>query len=292
MTVSVIIVNWNTRALTCAAVRSVLDQEIDAELDVLVVDNGSTDDSVAALRSQFPAVRVIETGRNLGFARGNNVGLARARGEYTLLLNSDAALRPGALATLWTVQQQYPEAVALQPKLILPDGTVQFTWDYQPTILQELWLVLYQSKRVRSAAWQAMVQSWREPRRITAVGLPALWVPMRVWSRLGLLATEPFLFFEEADLSLRLKAAGPMYFVPAAEIEHHVGQSMKDVPYVKRRAHYRSRLWYYAVHQGRLANLLVRGFTRLRATVGLWQGGEAAAELWRPVLAALEERWR
>jgi len=292
MTISVIIVNWNTRDLTLAAVRSVLDQETVATLDVIVVDNGSDDDSVAALRAEFADIRVIETGRNLGFSRGNNVGLARARGEYTLLLNSDAALRPGALQALWDVQQQHPEAVALQPQMILPDGTVQYTWDYQPSIPQELWLVLFQAKRVRTAAWQAMVQAWREPRRIDAIGLPALWVPMRVWNRIGLLATEPFLFFEEADLSLRLKAAGPMYYVPAARIDHWVGQSMSRVPYLKRRAHYRSRLWYYAVHQDRLSNLLVRGFTRLRATIGLWQGGEAADELWRPVLAAMEERWR
>ncbi len=250
MTISVIIVNWNTRDLTCAAVRSVLEQEVDAALDVIVVDNGSSDGSVAGLRAEFPALRVIETGRNLGFARGNNVGLARARGDYTLLLNSDAKLRPGALAALWQAQREHPDAVALQPKLILPDGTVQYTWDYQPTILQELWLVLYQSRRVRGAAWQADVQAWREPRRITAIGLPALWVPMRVWSRIGGLATEPFLFFEEADLSLRLKAiGGPMFFVPTAEIEHHVGQSMARAPYLKRLAHYRSRLWYYAVHQ-------------------------------------------
>ncbi len=105
MTISVIIVNWNTCQLTCEAVASVLSQEVDAALDVIVVDNGSTDDTVATLRRQFPTVRVLAAGRNLGFSGGNNAGLRRARGAYTLLLNSDATLHPGALQTLWEAQQ-------------------------------------------------------------------------------------------------------------------------------------------------------------------------------------------
>ncbi len=101
--VSVVIVSWNTRELTIAAVASALAQQTDAEVEVIVVDNGSVDGSVAALRERFAGLRVIAVGRNLGFSGGNNVGLARARGEYTLLLNSDAALRPGALQALLQV---------------------------------------------------------------------------------------------------------------------------------------------------------------------------------------------
>ncbi|MCC7494616.1 MAG: glycosyltransferase family 2 protein [Fimbriimonadaceae bacterium] len=286
-TISVVIVSWNTAALTCAAVRSVLQQEVAAELDVIVVDNASRDDTVTRLRAEFPTVRVIQTGRNLGFAGGNNVGLRRVRGAYTLLLNSDARLRPGALQTLLATAQALPAAAALQPLLHSPDGSLQYCWDYQPSLWSELWLVLWQRRRVASAGWQQMVRRWRAPRRVRAVGLAALFLPSWVWGRIGGLTTATFLFFEEADLSARLVRAGwPLYLVPAAAVDHDGGCSTGQVPLLKRRAHYLSRLWYYRHHTPRWQSAVLRAVTLLRAAWGRGRGGAAATELWQPVWQA------
>ncbi len=285
MLISVIIVSWNTRDLTLAAVASALRQEVDAAVEVIVVDNHSRDDTVAALRATYPTVRVIQTGRNLGFAGGNNVGLRQARGDYTLLLNSDAVIRPGALQALVDTARAHPEAGAFQPKLILPDGSVQLSWDYVPTLWQELRLVLWYARHTRGAVWQAKVRSWREPRRVRAVGLSALMLPTWVWGRIGLLSTNSFLYFEEMELSVRLQRHGlPMWLVPAAEVEHWVGQSTGQVPLVRRRSHYLSRMWFYNTYRDRGSAAVVRLLSRLRSAVGLVRGDEQAAEeLWRPV---------
>lgn len=288
MTVSVIIVNWNTLELTAQAVASALSQDAGVAVEVIVVDNGSTDGSVAGLRERFPGIQVIPVGRNLGFAKGNNVGLRRARGDLTLLLNSDAKLRPGALRTLLDAVEAYPEAAAFQPQLILPDGSVQYGWDYQPTLAQELWLVLVQQRRVQTEAWQAATTADRAARRVKAVGLPALLVPTWVWRRIGLLTEATFLFFEESDLSVRLERAGlPMMVVPAAEVEHHVGMSTGRVPHLKRRSHYLSRIWFYDTHRDRLSAAVIRLLSAARAMLGIWRApADEADQLWRPVFRA------
>ena len=160
MTVSVIIVNWNTRDLTLAAVDSVLAQELDDEVEVIVVDNGSRDGTVEALAGR-KSVRCIASPVNLGFAGGNNLGLRRARGEFTLLLNSDAQLEPGALRTLVEEARRHPEAGAIGPRVRYPDGRVQYTWDYVPSLLAELHLVLIQRRRIASAAQSPRAAAWR-----------------------------------------------------------------------------------------------------------------------------------
>lgn len=97
--VSVIIVNWNGRDYLDGCLRSLLAQTY-PHIETIVVDNGSTDGSVEFVRAQFPSVRVIEAGRNLGFTGGNNLALAHARGELLALLNNDTVCDPGWLAAL------------------------------------------------------------------------------------------------------------------------------------------------------------------------------------------------
>ncbi len=290
--VSVVIVSWNTRELTIAAVASALAQQTDAEVEVIVVDNGSVDGSVAALRERFAGLRVIAVGRNLGFSGGNNVGLARARGEYTLLLNSDAALRPGALQALLEAARQHPEAGALQPRLVLPDGSLQWVWDYLPGLVSELWMVLYQRRRTRSAGWQEAERRRRDVRRCRALGFAAVMIPAWVWRRTGPLPAAPFLYFEEPAFVDRLRRWRlPIYLVPTAEVDHLDGRSTGQVPYVKRRSHYHSRMWFYDHYRDRFSAAVVRLLSAARAAVGiLARPGVEADELWRPVLRAAGRR--
>ena len=95
MDLSVIIVSRNTCELTAEAVASVFDSRDSFTKEVIVVDNGSTDDTAAVIPRKFPAVKYRSAGANLGFARANNLGAREAAGEFLLLLNSDARLQPG-----------------------------------------------------------------------------------------------------------------------------------------------------------------------------------------------------
>src|SRR5579859_5167972 len=91
--VSVIIVTRNTCALTCAAIRSIYDGEDDYAKEIMVVDNGSIDETPTVLPRDFPGVKYLRPGKNLGFAGANNLGARDARGDFLLLLNSDARLQ-------------------------------------------------------------------------------------------------------------------------------------------------------------------------------------------------------
>lgn len=284
---SVIVVSWNTRELTLQAVASVLAQPVDGGCEVLVVDNGSADGTVDALRERFPTVRVLPVGRNLGFSGGNNLGLWHSRGEYTLLLNSDAVLRPGALAALLAAADAHPAAGVLQPLVVWPDGSPQPCFGYVPTVAAELRYVLHGARRWADPAWQAELLSWREPREVVGFGLAALLVPRRVWPRVGLLPDESFLFFEESALAVRLEQAGlkPL-LVPGAVVEHHQGRSTGQMPLRSRRAHYLSRLWFYRTYRDPLQVAIVRAWSLLRAGVGLLTAGaEEREQLWRPIFA-------
>ena len=101
MDISFIIVNWNTKALLLTCLSSIYQTAADMDFEVWVVDNASSDGSVAAARTIYPEIHVIENTRNLGFAAANNQAFAQMRGRYAVLINTDARLRAGAIRNLF-----------------------------------------------------------------------------------------------------------------------------------------------------------------------------------------------
>lgn len=97
--VSVVIVNWNGERSLRACVNAVLSQNFE-NIEIIIVDNGSDDRSVEIVREEYPGVNLIATGRNLGFAAGNNVGIRETRGNYIVLLNNDAELEPNCISEM------------------------------------------------------------------------------------------------------------------------------------------------------------------------------------------------
>lgn len=135
---SVIIVTRNTRPLTLAAVRSVFESERSPSVEVIVVDNGSTDDTRAAVTAAFPHVVYLYSDRNLGFAGANNLGARRATGEFILLLNSDARVKPDTLRITIGWMRAHPECGIAGVQLLNPDGSFQNSIANYPTLATEL----------------------------------------------------------------------------------------------------------------------------------------------------------
>ena len=123
--VSVIVVNWNTKALLRACLRSVFEHTRGVSFDVWVVDNASTDGSVRMVADEFPAVRLIRNATNRGFGPACNQAIADADGRYLLLLNSDAQLIEDAAAALVDFMDAHPRVGALGCRIVNPDGSLQ-----------------------------------------------------------------------------------------------------------------------------------------------------------------------
>jgi N-acetylglucosaminyl-diphospho-decaprenol L-rhamnosyltransferase len=115
--ISIIVVNLNTCDLLHACLASVYADGSPLRKEVIVIDNGSTDGSVEMVTREFPDVRLVKNTTNEGFARPNNVGMQMAMGRYLFLLNSDAALQPGALGKLSTFLDGNPGAGACGPEV-------------------------------------------------------------------------------------------------------------------------------------------------------------------------------
>src|SRR3989338_1442429 len=128
MRLSILIVNWNTRDLMIHCVNSILRYAPPFPHEVIVVDNNSSDgsaDTLINLYNHNKNIRVIESIRNLGFAKGNNLAYKNSAGEYIFLLNPDAEVTEGALEALVNFMDAYPDVGIVGPKLLNPDGSLQ-----------------------------------------------------------------------------------------------------------------------------------------------------------------------
>ena len=223
-TIFVVILNWNGRDDTLACLASVMQITYSA-FRVLVVDNGSSDDSVSAIRSRFLNVEVIETGSNLGFAGGNNVGIQRALdlgADYVLLLNNDTEVASDLLEALLAAAQRFPQAGAFSAKIYFhaePDRLwyAGASWNEAAARFEQV------GEGVRDDGRQAFgIAAETE----YACGC-AFFVSAARLREIGLLDADYFLYFEETDWCFRARASGhPSIFVPDAKFWHKVSVSL------------------------------------------------------------------
>jgi GT2 family glycosyltransferase len=220
--VSVVILNWNGKQDTLECLTSVMRMDYPS-VDVIVVDNGSIDGSAAAIRATFPDVTLLETGSNLGYAGGNNVGMRYAMehgAQYVLLLNNDTVV-DGAL-----VREFIGAAETLGDGAIL---SAQIYFHAEP---ETLW---YAGGRVVPSTGNTYHEGFQSPARTHghegiaqtdyASGC-AFFVSTRLLSRIGLFDERFFLLYEETDLCYRARDIGAKcYVVPRAKVWHKVSVS-------------------------------------------------------------------
>ncbi len=250
--VSILIVNWNGRALLPDCLASLPAGAEGLSYEVIVVDNASQDASVAWLEVEAPQVRLIRNAENVGFARANNQALRAAQGAYAMLLNSDARLRPRTLSHLHAFMEAQPRAGAVSPRLVTPQGQPQafaFGQDPAPGYL------------LRRGLWRLLARrplhDWAvsTPQRVDWVAGTCLLVRRAAWERVGLLDEGFFMYFEDNDWCRRMRRAGwEVWYVPEVEAEHLGGQSVQRNPRAQA-AYAQSLRYFYRKHYGPLARL-------------------------------------
>lgn len=135
MQVSVIIVNYNTFALTCACIRSVITHTSGLEYEIIVVDNASSECAPSLFKAQFPNIRLVSSNENLGFAKGNNLGIRHATGKHILLLNSDTELQNNVIVSCSRYLDEHPNVGVVTTTLVYPNGHIQSTCQRFPNVL-------------------------------------------------------------------------------------------------------------------------------------------------------------
>jgi hypothetical protein len=246
---AIVIVSYNVRDELDACLRS-LAADAAASPHVCVVDNGSTDGTPQMVRERWPGVQLIEPGENLGFARGNNVGIRATTSELVLLLNPDTLVPPGTVATLAQHLRASPDAAAAGPRLVDQDGApeLSFGWSIGPLgeLRQKAILSLY-DRRVGAAVRR--VERWtREPGPREWLSGACLLVRRADLEAAGLLDERFFMYTEDVDLCVSLRAMGRrILFVPEAQVTHLRGRSAGRNPQTERLRR-QSQLAYYAKH--------------------------------------------
>ncbi|HEY3284792.1 MAG TPA: glycosyltransferase family 2 protein [Armatimonadota bacterium] len=265
MDLTVVIVNWNTRDYLEGCLRSLeavypwlAGGEGPLALEVVVVENASTDGSAAMVRQHFPWVRLFDIRENLGWAGGNNQGLKAAMGRYSLLLNPDTEVLPGSLEVLVSFMDAHPEAGAAGAKLLNPDGSLQPSCRSFPSPEGVLWEATKVSRLFpHSRRFAAYRMTWFGYDRVMEVDQPmgsALLLRRAAVDAVGLMDEGFPIFFNEVDWCYRAKQAGwRIYFVPDARIVHYGGQSTSQVrPQAIEESH-RSMVRFYEKHyRGRI----------------------------------------
>ena len=232
--VSVVIVSHNTADLTCRAVRSVIGTAGELPVQVIVVDNCSTDGSAEAVRRLGMGVEVDEVGANLGFGAANNRGVARATAPYVLFLNPDAELVGDAMAHLVAEAGAHPGRGFYSGLTERSDGTINdATVRNLPTLTSLLAFGLLVSTIFRARPWtdpeHVVVDPAGGPVDVEVVTASLLLVDRALFERLGGFDERIFLYSEEVDLFRRAAAlGGGPRLVPAARIRHDAGQATPD----------------------------------------------------------------
>jgi N-acetylglucosaminyl-diphospho-decaprenol L-rhamnosyltransferase len=273
---TIVIVSWNTRDLLRRCLQSIVaraqsDLEEgawrigDQRIEIMVVDNASTDGSPEMVCAEYPRVHLAVNERNLGFTAANNQGLAVSQGRYLLLLNPDTEVVGDALATMLRFMESHPQVGGLGPQLLYSDGSQQpsrrrfptlATAMVESTVVQEWWtdnqiLQRYYMADTPDDAIQDV--DW-------VVGA-CLLVRRRAYEQVGGLDEGYFMYSEELDWCRRIKEAGwEIVYLPTATIIHHEGKSSEQVV-TARHIHFQtSKVRYFRKHHGSFQAGVLRWF--------------------------------
>lgn len=227
ISISLIIVNWNTRRLLADCLRSIYQAAAELPIEVIVVDNGSQDGSPEMVAEEFPQVALISNLENRGFARANNQGMQIAQGKYLLLLNTDTLIKDGALRTLCDYMEADCRAGALGPQLLNADGSLQPSGRSYPTLISALGEVLPAPQ-----SWRRKLRGPLERRdygqvcEVDEISGAAMCLRRKALDQVGLLDEAFFFLGEDVDLCWRLKKAGwRIIYLPQAQVVHYWGGS-------------------------------------------------------------------
>ncbi len=300
--VSAVCVSYNCADLLAVALASLGAQVVPGGLEVIVVDNASSDDS-ADVAAKVPGVTVVPLDKNVGFAAANNVGARLARGGQLLFVNPDVDVPPGVVAALSEFLAGMPTAAAVGPKVVGRDGRLQkFCARRFPTFLNLLALVsgLEESRWAGSALAHRYYPTAcyeRGPARVDVLSGAFMLVAREPFEAVGGFDENYFLYAEDLELCRRLRrAGGEIWYLPVGPVRHYTGGSRRTPDPAVVGASHRGTARYARRWHGGVGGRLVGACSRVSLWArrfifylgGLvWKGARRRERFYADVLAAL-----
>ncbi len=270
MDLSVIIVNWNTKKLLENCLKSIFKFTEDVNFEIIVVDNGSEDDSPNLVKEKFPQVKLIPNKENLGFTKANNQGIKIAKGKYILLLNSDTYLIENSFKKLVGEANKRKNLGALGPALLNENRSIQQSAGFFPHLPQVfLWMTFIDDLPGGSALKPYHVDHdsfYMRGREVDWVTAAAILVAKSVIKRVGPLDEKIFMYGEEVEWCYRIKKAGfTNFFSPTTKIVHIGRGSSQKIPTRAYIGEYKGIIYFYAKHRGKFSLQIARLFLKIGA---------------------------
>lgn len=293
--VAVLIVSYNSERHIADCLRSALHEAQRVRQEIIVLDNNSTDGTVALIREQFPQVKLITPGRNLGFAAGVNFAARHSDAEYLLLLNPDTVLLDQATDVIVEFARAHPQHGLYGGRTFKPDGSLEPSscWG-RPTLWSTFLFATGLSTLAPRNRWLDPESLGRWPRdTVREVGVITgcfLLVQRDVWRQLSGFDERYFMYGEDVDLAVRARAAGHRPVIcPEARLIHEVGQS-SATPAAKMLLLFRGKASLVRTHwhglRGQLGLALLQWGVGLRAALSFLHArlrGKPSTQRWETV---------
>lgn len=268
--ISVVVLSWNTKGLLRDCLKSVKQSLVgDFKVEIIVVDNASNDGSVEMVKREFSETRLIINEKNLGYGKGNNVGIKAAKGEYVLVLNSDTIIDKGAIEKLVEFLDKNKGVAIVGPKLLNSDGTPQANCGRFPNLtISFIMLYLEHFGLGRLVRWspdKSQFVDWL---------MGAAFIARReVFEKIGGFDEKIFMYMEEIEWFYRARKAGfKAYFLKEAEIVHLGRGSSKSGKTDPILNIYRGIIYFFKKHKSVPEKVILLFLLKLKALLALALG--------------------
>jgi len=259
---SICLVSWNTASLLRDCISSIFHYSNGLRIEIFVIDNASSDNSVDMVSKEFPTVTLVKNSFNVGFARANNQAIEKSRGRHVLLLNPDTLILQGSLQKMVSFLDENSNTGAVAARLLNTDKTLQYSLRKFPDILTPFTenTNLSRIPGIHRFSRKSRLMDWNhdEIREVEQPAGAAFMIKRYVLETLGPLNSCYHMFFEDVDLCFRIRKNGwKIFYLPDAEIIHHGGQSVKKRTDMGIQF-YRSLIKYFMQHCGTSGVIKVR----------------------------------
>jgi hypothetical protein len=251
--ISIVIVNWNTADLLKNCISSIINETNNCTFEIIVVDNGSIDNSCLLIEKNFPTVKIIKNERNEGFARANNIGMKECKGEYICLSNTDIIVMDNALLRMKTYLDKNSDIGVLLPKCYDGEMNISLCCRDFPTVRNLICEALYFDRifpNIQFLRGRSKDLSFHKKNRSVET-IPLCFTLFRAQSikSMGYLDENFFFYGEDLDLCKRFKDLGmDVGYIADAKVIHFGGVSSKKQPYRFLKEKNRTMLMYWRKH--------------------------------------------